>query len=90
MGPDHIIANRSRNYERFRVVDYKRRELSSRALHHRFSPFTQVQDIHASIRGVLDWRHEPVTLCLDKFTLVKSGALFLPAGAMGYWFNYVD
>ena len=38
----------------------------------------------------MDRGREPVTPCLDKFTFVKPGALFPPAGAFGDGINNVD
>src|ERR1700723_4219616 len=90
VGPNHIIAHRSRNNKGFRVVDNERREAPSRALNHRLPAFTQVQDIHAAMRRMLHWSGEPVASRFDKFTFVKSRAIFLPSGALGNRFNDVD
>src|SRR5271163_785515 len=85
-----IVAGGSRNNKSFRVMDDQWWKLAGRALHHSFAAFAKIQNVHPAIGRVLNWRGEPMTPCLNKFTFVKPSALFPPARALGNRGNSID
>src|SRR6218665_104432 len=87
---DRVGFNMFRNDERFGIMDNERFETFVRAFNDRFTPFHQVQYVHAAIGVMCNGFGKPMPSCFDELALMKAGIFFFPAIAFGNGMDGVD